>query len=81
MFFQLSLPSSLPSPEALHTLESLALGAPGTLTVEALTREQRAATAQRAHCRLATPRDGSPAAGAIRVAVGGGTGAALTFTP
>ncbi|MBK0391659.1 hypothetical protein [Ramlibacter algicola] len=72
MSFQLSLPASLPSPDTPHTLASLSLGAPGTLTVEVLNREQRVALAQRAHCRLGSSRETSAA---TRHAV------ALTLTP
>lgn len=77
MSFQLSLPASQPSPEAPHTLESLTLGAPGTLTVEVLSREQRAATGQRAHARLGTR---PPVPAAARAAVPAGAGAVVTFT-
>jgi hypothetical protein len=78
MFFQLSLPASLPSPETHHTLESLAIGAPVTLTVEVLTREERVALAQRAHGRV-IGRDTQ--AGAVRVSAPRVAGAPVTFTP
>jgi hypothetical protein len=78
MSFQLSLPASLPSPDSPHTLESLSLGAPGTLTVEALNREQRQALAQRAHCKLGSSRDASSAA--ARHAVAMTVTPVLTFT-
>lgn len=78
MSFQLSLPASLPSPDTPHTLESLGLGVPGTLTVEVLNREQRAALAQRAQCRLGGSRDASSAV--TRHAVATAATPVLTFT-
>ena len=78
MSFQLSLPASLPSPDTTHTLESLGLGVPGTLTVEVLNREQRLALAQRAHCRLGGSRGASAAV--TRHAVATTAALVLTFT-
>ena len=78
MSFQLSLPASLPSPDTSHTLEALGLGVPGTLTVEVLSREQRLALAQRAHCKLGGSRDASAAV--LRHGVATTAATVLTFT-